>query len=102
MQVARPASEFRGPSRVPPILLGFLRLVWHVVRVPPLIFLAILEPFVSIVLMGLATLGVLMCFFYRFLVHDPHFPFWLMMGISLGFALLLLPYYALMRLLGAR
>ena len=84
------------------LLIGVLRLVWQLIRLPVLILMAILEPIVSVVLMGLATLGVLMCFFYEFLVRAPHFPFWLMMGISLSFAFLLMLYYALMRLFTGR
>jgi hypothetical protein len=79
--------------------LGALKLLWHVVRLPTVTFLVILEPFVRTILMGIATLGVLMCLFYEFLVKLPHFPFWQMLGLSIGSALLLLPYYALIRVL---
>jgi hypothetical protein len=79
-----------------------LRLLWHAVRLPVVALLVILEPFVTTVLMGIATLGVLVCLFYEFLLKDPHFPFWLMLCLSIGSALLLLPYYALIRLFSTR
>lgn len=101
MQMDRSVSDFHRPITVGAVLVGLLRFAWHLVRLPVLMLLAILEPIVSVVLMGLATLGVLMCFFWEFVVRDPHFPFWLMMGISLGFAFLLMLYYALMRLFEA-
>jgi hypothetical protein len=64
--------------------------------------LVILEPFVSFILMAIATCGLLMCLFNRFLVHDPRFPFWLMLSLSIGSAFLLLPYYALIRFLSGK
>ncbi|MGH8254608.1 MAG: hypothetical protein ACRET0_00130 [Steroidobacteraceae bacterium] len=79
-----------------------LLLLWHAVRLPIVTLLVILEPFVTMILMAIATLGVLMCLFYEFLLKDPHFPFWLMLAISIGSALLLLPYYALIRLFSMR
>jgi hypothetical protein len=79
-----------------------LRLAWHAIRLPIVTLLIILEPFVRTILMGIAMLGVLMCLFHQFLLHDPRFPFWLMLSLSIGSAMLLLPYYALIRLFSIR
>ena len=50
------------------------------------------------VLSALAALGIFMTLFFEFLIRLPHFPFALMLAISAGFALLLVPYYHLIRL----
>lgn len=78
-----------------------LWLVWQCIRVPALLLLVVLEPVVSFVLCSLALLGVLTAFFWKF-VGPPHFPFFLVLGISLGFEFALVLYHALLRLLGAR
>ena len=54
-------------------LPGTLRLLWHVLRLPVFMFLAILEPVVSFVLGALALLGVLTALFFKF-YGVPHFP----------------------------
>ena len=77
---------------------GILRLLWHVIRLPALALLVVMEPLVCGVLSAIAMLGVIFALFYEFLVKLPHFPFWMMLGISAGFALLLIPYYLLIRL----
>jgi hypothetical protein len=74
-----------------------LRLVWHVVRLPVYVLLAILEPVVRFVLGALALLGVLTALFFK-LYGVPHFPFALMLGASVGLGLMLVGYYALLRL----
>lgn len=79
-------------------LLWLLR---QCVRVPILLLLVILEPVVSFVLSALALMGVLTALFWK-LVGPPHFPFILVLGISLGFELALVLYHALLRLLGAK
>jgi hypothetical protein len=78
-----------------------LWLLWQCVRVPALLLLVTLEPVVSFVLGSLALLGVLTAFFWK-LVGPPHFPFFLVLGISLGFELALVVYHTLLRLLGAK
>jgi len=80
-------------------LPGTLRLLWHVLRLPVFMFLAILEPVVSFVLGALALLGVLTALFFKF-YGVPHFPFALMLGVSVGFGLMQAGYYALLRLFG--
>jgi hypothetical protein len=76
------------------------RAVWFAVRVPIFLLLKVLEPVVRIVFFGLALLGVLMTLFYR-AIGMPHFPFWTMLAISLGFAAVLMCYQALIRLFEA-
>ena len=68
------------------------------VRVPLLIFLAILEPVVSFIFGSLALLGILITLFW-WSAGVPHFPFALMLGISLWLGVTLFAYYALLRLL---
>jgi hypothetical protein len=80
-------------------LRGTLRLVWHPLRLPVFIFLMILEPVVSFVLGALALLGVLTALFFK-VYGVPHFPFALMLGMSVGLGLMQVGYYALLRLFG--
>jgi hypothetical protein len=81
------------------LLRDTLRLLWHALRLPVLMFLAILEPVVRFILGALALLGVLTALFSKF-YGVPHFPFALMLGVSVGFGLMLVGYYALLRLFG--
>jgi hypothetical protein len=81
------------------LLRGALRLLWCTVRLPVYVFLVILEPVVRFVLGALALLGVLMALFLKF-YGVPHFPFALMLGTSVGLGLMLVGYYALLRLFG--
>ena len=81
------------------LLRATLRLLWHAVRLPVFVFLAILEPVVRFVLGALALLGVLTALFFK-VYGVPHFHFALMLGVSVGFGLIQVGYYALLRLLG--
>jgi len=72
-----------------------LWLLWQSVRLPTFLLLAVLEPVVSFVLGSLALLGVLTAFFWK-LVGPPHFPFLLVLGVSLGFELALILYRKLL------
>jgi len=78
---------------------GTLHLLWNAVRLPVYIFLVILEPVVRFILGALALLGVLTALFFKF-YGLPHFPFVLMLGMSVGLGLILVGYCALLRLLG--
>jgi hypothetical protein len=60
----------------------------------------ILEPLVTFVLGALALLGLLMTLFF-YLAGPPEFPVWTMLALSLGFAIALVPYHALIRLLSS-
>ena len=77
---------------------GALRLLWHALRPPVFMFLTILEPVVRFVLGALALLGVLTAFFFKF-YGVPHFPFVLMLSVSVGLGLMLAGYQAVLRLL---
>ena len=81
------------------LLRGTLRFLWHAVRLPVYVFLVILEPVVRFILGALALLGVLTALFFKF-YGVPHFPFALMLGMSVGLGLMLVGYYALLRLFG--
>lgn len=72
-----------------------LWLLWQGIRLPAFLLLSVLEPIVSFVLGSLALLGVLTAFFWKF-VGPPHFPFLLVLGISLGFELALILYRKLL------
>lgn len=95
------ASEDDRPSGAGDLLRCVLWLLWQFIRVPAFLLLSILEPLVSLVLSALALLGVLTAFFWKF-VGPPHFPFFLVLGVSLGFEFALVLYYALLRLLGGK
>jgi len=75
-----------------------LWVVWQSIRLPLFLFLLVLEPVVTFVLGALALLGVLTALFWKFF-GPPSFPFFLMLGISLGFELALIVYRRLLRLL---
>src|SRR5205823_13009926 len=81
------------------LLRGTLRLLWHAVRLPVYMFLVILEPVVRFILGALALLGVLTALFFKF-YGVPHFPFALMLGVSVGFGLMQVGYYTLLRVFG--
>jgi hypothetical protein len=72
--------------------------VWRIVRLPVVTLLVILEPVVSLLFGGLALFGILMTVFYT-LIRFPAFPTWTMLGISVGFGLLVTLYRGLIRLL---
>lgn len=75
-----------------------LWVVWQCIRLPLFLFLLVLEPVVTFVLGALALLGVLTALFWKFF-GPPNFPFFLMLGISLGFELALIVYRKLLRFL---
>src|SRR5271167_1818470 len=74
------------------------RLLWHLACLPILLVLVMLEPLVSFLLATLALLGLLTTLFF-YLVGPPEFPVWTMFALSFGFAIALVPYHALIRLL---
>ena len=84
------------------VVTGVLWLLWQAVRLPTLAFLIIIEPIVRVVLAGGALLLVLTAFFYRLFTPVPHFPFWSLLAMGIGSMLLLMLYYALLRLLSGR
>jgi hypothetical protein len=89
------ASE---PTKAGDLFSLALRLLWQGLRLPLFLLLAILEPAVRFVSGSLALLGILMALFWKF-TGPPHFPFWCVLGASLGLASMLTGYQALLRLL---
>jgi hypothetical protein len=75
-----------------------IRWLWRVACLPVLMLLVILEPLVTFVFAALALLGMLTTLFF-YLVGPPEFPVWTMLALSLGFAIALVPYHAMIRLL---
>ena len=100
MYLASMESARRPHSMTRQIVYALVRIVWTLVRLPVLALLFVLEPFVCGLLWLFATFGILGALFYRFLVHDPRFPFWPALGLSVGMALLAGAYYGLIRLFG--
>ena len=70
---------------------NIIRTLWHVVRLPIVMLLVILEPVVALVCGALALLGVLTTAFFK-LIAAPHFPTWTMLIISISFGLALVLY----------
>jgi hypothetical protein len=68
-----------------------IRWLWHVVRLPIVMLLVILEPVVALACGALALLGVLTTVFFK-LIAAPHFPTWTMLTISISFGLALVLY----------
>jgi peptidoglycan/LPS O-acetylase OafA/YrhL len=81
------------------LLRGALLFIWCVVRVPIGIVLAILEPFVRLVLIGIAFASVITAFVFKGSSVTPAIPFWAMICISFGCVMLLALYHGLLRLL---
>jgi len=86
-------ADGRGRLRVVSRLLWVL---WHVVRLPILALLLIVEPIVRIVLSWAALLGLLCSFLFEFAGNASTFPFWGMIAFSFGCALTLMVYYMLL------
>jgi hypothetical protein len=72
--------------------------LWHAIRLPLLATLMVLEPLVRVALSSIAVLGIVMAVFFEFVVRLPHFPFGVMLTISISSATLLVAYYLLIRL----
>ena len=78
---------------------SLLLIAAQAVRLSVFAVLAALEPIVRILLSLLAMGGIAMCVLFRFVVHAPHFPFGLMLTVSVGFSVLLVLYYLAVRAL---
>ncbi len=75
--------------------------LWRLAALPLLLVLALLEPLITFVFAAVSLLGLLTTLFF-YLFGRPGFPVLTMLAISLGFALILVPYHALVRWLSAR
>ena len=78
---------------------GVLWTLWQVVRLPVLAVLLVLEPFVSLILTAVGFLGIVVAVILKFSGDLPHFPFWEMVGFSVGALLLLMTYHVLIGIL---
>lgn len=77
--------------------MAHMRWLWHLVRLPILFLLVILEPVVGFACGGLALAGVMAVVFFE-LVAVPHFPMWTMLAISISFVFGLALYEGAIRL----
>jgi len=84
------------------VLAGALWLIWQAIRLSLLAVLKILEPIVSTVLAAAALLGVFTALFWKLASDRPHFPFFGVLGLSVGCFLLLTLYQGAIRLLSSR
>ena len=81
---------------------GILRLTWHAIRLPSLTLLVLLQPVICWTLSLVGLLGVLTAFFWEFFSPRPYHRFWIVVAISVGVAMLQIPYYLLIRLFSTR
>jgi len=81
------------------LLRAALLFIWLIVRVPILVVLAFLEPFVRLLLSGIAVLSVLAGLVYKGSSVAPPIPFWVMLCVSVGCLLLVPIYQGLLRFL---
>ena len=75
-----------------------LLFTWCIVRVPIVIVLAFLEPFVRLLLIGIAVLTLLTGVVYLGSSVAPAVPFWVMACVSAACVVSLAAYQALLRL----
>lgn len=73
------------------------RFSWHAIRLPFLALLMLVEPVARFVLTAVALLGILVSILFEFSGVAPHFPFWLVFGLSLGCGVLVLALNAVKR-----
>lgn len=92
-------STAEESSVVADLLRAILLFIWCVVRVPILIVLAFLEPFVRLLLVGIAIASLLTGLVYQGSSVAPPIPFWVMACVSLGCLMLVPAYHFILRLL---
>jgi hypothetical protein len=76
-------------------------LPWRVTRLFAFSILITLEPVVRLVLSTVALVLLLTAFFFKAL-GTPHFPFWGMVGFSVGCTVALMAYYGVMSVVSDR
>lgn len=81
------------------LLRSVLLFLWNVFRVPLLIVLGFLEPFVRFVLIGIAILTVITALVFEGSSAPPVIPFWMMICVAMVCVLLVVAYQRLLRLL---
>lgn len=85
-------STTREGSAITNLFRGVLLLTWCILRVPIVIVLAFLEPFVRVLLIVIAVLSLLTGLVYLGSSVAPAIPFWVMACVSAGCVLLLAAY----------
>jgi hypothetical protein len=85
------------PLHAPPqnLARGFVRCLWHAIRLPALAILLAFEPFVSLILVGVAFMGLFAGIVLRSSGDLPGFPFWGMVAFSTCALLVLIAYHTL-------
>jgi hypothetical protein len=78
---------------------GPARFAWNLVRLPLLAVLTLLAPAVEFVCGGLLVFGIFVSIAFRISGVGATFPFWHMIGASLGFGAFIVLYFALIALL---
>lgn len=91
----RPSSEHTSSPIALGLLAGVIWIVWQAIRLPVLALLTTLEPIVSTVLVAAALLGTLTALFWKLTANRPDFPFFGVLGLSLGCFLLVSLYHGL-------
>lgn len=86
-------------SVVADLLRAIVLFIWGVIRIPILIVLAFLEPFVRVVLSGIAILSLLTGLVFQGSSAPPPIPFWVMVCVSLGCVMLVPAYHFILRVL---
>lgn len=100
MKTASDRFSTRGEGNViADTLCGALLIIWGVIRIPTLVVLSFLEPFVRLLLIGIAILSLLTGLLYKGSSAAPPIPFWVMACVSLGCVMLVPVYHGVLRLL---
>jgi hypothetical protein len=76
------------------------RFAGHAVGLLVFAALAVLEPFVRLILITVASLGMIVTIVFGFLIGAEGFPKWFMLAMSVSFFLLLAAYYGVMNIFG--
>ena len=80
------------------ILIGLCRVAWQLVRITCCALLVLMEPLLRAILVPIAFLGFLVTLVFGFLIGDPRFPRWGMLGFSVGALMLYWLFLGLMSL----
>ena len=100
MKIARDnSSTAEEASAIANLLRGVLLLIFCIVRAPVTTVLAFLEPFVRLLLIGIAVLSLLTGVVYLGSSAAPAIPFWVMACVSAGCVVLVAAYQGLLRLI---
>ena len=80
------ATFARGPERSFGLwlLVGALRVLWQIVRIACCAALVLIEPVLRVTLVPVAHLSFLVTLIFGFVIGDPRFPRWGMLGFSVG------------------